>query len=221
MVLLSVAEPARRILRVEGKDDSAIVRSLCARHRITPVFPVQERGGVEEIVKGLAVDLRAPDLARYGVVLDANGDPGARWAAIRRILQEAGYTDVPVELQAEGAIVNPPPARPRFGAWIMPNNESTGAVEDFAAALVPTGDRLWERAVAAVDGIPSGERRFPEVRRRKAEVHTWLAWQEYPGSPMGQAIGKGDLDGNAPIAVRFVDWLRRLMLDDDGPAERP
>jgi len=40
-------------------------------------------------------------------------------------------------------------------------------------------------------------------------MHTWLAWQESPGSPMGQAIGKGDLDANAPAAVAFVAWLRR------------
>jgi hypothetical protein len=89
---------------------------------------------------------------------------------------------------------------------------------------VPDGDALWTRAGDAIDSIPEHERRFPPVRRSKALIHTWLAWQEEPGSPMGQAIGKRDLDGSAPAAQRFVEWLRRLMLDapaqDDAGADR-
>jgi hypothetical protein len=104
-----------------------------------------------------------------------------------------------------------------FGAWIMPDNGSTGALEDFAAALVPASDTLWTRAGEAVDAIPDEERRFPEVRRSKVHMHTWLAWQEHPGSPMGQAIGKGDLDAQAPAAQRFIAWLRRMMVDDLPP----
>ncbi|HST61263.1 MAG TPA: DUF3226 domain-containing protein, partial [Longimicrobium sp.] len=56
-------------------------------------------------------------------------------------------------------------------------------------------------------------RRFSPVHRSKALIHTWLAWQEQPGSPMGQAIGKRDLDAQAPQAQRFVAWLQRLMVD--------
>jgi hypothetical protein len=31
---------------------------------------------------------------------------------------------------------------------------------------------------------------------------------------MGQAIGQGSLPANAPDALRFVAWLRRLMIED-------
>ncbi len=96
----------------------------------------------------------------------------------------------------------------------MPDNGSPGALEDFAAMLVPAGDALWLRAGEAVDSIPEQARLFPAGRRSKAHMHTWLAWQEQPGSPMGQAIGKGDLDAHAPAAQRFVAWLRRLMVDE-------
>ncbi len=104
-----------------------------------------------------------------------------------------------------------------FGAWIMPDNAAAGALEDFTASLVPPDDALWRRAGEAVDSIPEEHRRFPPVRRSKAHIHTWLAWQESPGSPMGQAITKGDLDANAPAAMEFVGWLRRLFVDDPAP----
>lgn len=210
-----------RMLWVEGKDDSAIVQSLCAAHLLPHAFGVEDKGGAERVLDGFYVELRAAEVERFGLVVDANGDAAGRWRAIRNRLLDEGYAEVPETLAPDGMIVRGTEHRPRFGAWIMPDNGSAGAVEEFAAALVPAGDRLWEHAVAAVAGIPTGERRFPELRRRKAEVHTWPAWQEYPGSPMGQAIGKGDLDGNAPLAVRFVTWLRRLMLEDDPPAARP
>ena len=96
----------------------------------------------------------------------------------------------------------------------MPDNGSPGALEDFAAWLVPVEDALWAQAGEAVDAIPFEFRRFPEIRRSKAQIHTWLAWQESPGSPMGQAITKGDLDARAPLAEAFVGWLRRLMVSD-------
>jgi hypothetical protein len=181
------------------------------------VFRVQAKNGVDEVLDTFFTGLRAPTAERFGVVVDANGDPHARWKSIRGTLQAEGYVDVPETLQPDGVIVPGTPHRPAFGAWIMPDNGSPGALEDFAAALVPAGDPLWTRACEVVDAIPEEERRFPSVRRSKARVHTWLAWQEHPGSPMGQAIGKGDLDAQAPAAQRFVAWLRRLMVEDVTP----
>jgi hypothetical protein len=209
----------RRLLWVEGKDDSAVVQSLCKLHQVPEVFRVVAKNGVEDVLDNFYTELRAPDAERLGVIVDANGNPQARWDSIRHTLETEGYENVPKQLQPEGMIVPGTPHRPMFGAWIMPDNGSTGALEDFAAALVPASDTLWRRAGEAVDAIPEEERRFPAVRRSKVHMHTWLAWQEQPGSPMGQAIGKGDLDAQAPAAQRFIAWLRRLMVDDaDTPA---
>lgn len=207
----------RRLIWVEGKDDSAVTQSLCAVHELPKLFEVVAKTGVDELLSTFFTAVRVPDAERFGIVVDANGNAQGRWDSIRRTLEAEGYENLPATISADGIIVASVPHRPVFGAWIMPDNGSSGALEDFAAALVPTGDPLWTRAVEVVDAIPGEERRFPPVRASKARVHTWLAWQEHPGSPMGQAIGKGDLDAQAPAAQRFVAWLRRLMVEDVTP----
>lgn len=213
----SARQRQRRQVWVEGKDDSAVVQSLCRSHQLPHVFSVISQEGVDELLAAFYTELRAPGMERFGVIVDANGNAQARWDSIRKTLQEEGFADLPVRPQPNGVIIPGSPHRPVFGAWIMPDNGSPGALEDFVAALVPAGNTLWMRAGEAVDAIPTQERRFPEVRRSKAHMHTWLAWQEQPGSPMGQAIGKRDLDAQAPQAQRFVAWLRRLMVDPAAP----
>nr|WP_254435729.1 DUF3226 domain-containing protein [Dolichospermum sp. UHCC 0260] len=45
----------------------------------------------------------------------------------------------------------------------------------------------------------------------KAIIHTYLAWQDEPGYPMGQAITKQSLRPHTDIAIKFTDWLTRLF----------
>jgi hypothetical protein len=63
----------------------------------------------------------------------------------------------------------------------------------------------------AIDNIPSRHRRFSDVRAAKARIHTWLAWQEEPGKPFGQAISARYLDPNLPAANTFATWLQRTF----------
>ena len=203
----------QRVLWVEGKDDDAVVQSLCERHRVPQVFRIENKRGVENIREGLAVEVRSRALECFGVVVDANGDVAGRWSSIRDALLSVGYRDVPNHPASEGVVLHPPPARPRFGAWVMPHNTTPGMLEDFAAALVPPGDFLWAYAGEVIDKLPKEHRRFSAAELPKARMHTWLAWQEGPGSPMGQAITKGDLDAFAPAAQKFVGWLRRLFVE--------
>lgn len=211
---VSAPTSARRLLWVEGKDDNAVIQSLAARARLPQLFRVQEKNGVDKLLDGLRVELRARTLERFGIVVDANGDPQSRWESIRAILTGEGYADVPLHPPGEGAIIPPPRGLPLFGAWLMPDNGSPGALEEFVTLLIPPGDALLSHASVVVDSIPAEIRRFSPLRRQKALIRTWLAWQEDPGSPMGQAITKGDLDARAPAAQRLIAWLRRLMLDE-------
>ena len=47
--------------------------------------------------------------------------------------------------------------------------------------------------------------------RCKHLSHTWLAWQETAGMPMGQAITARVLRHDCAIALTFVKWLQHLF----------
>jgi hypothetical protein len=206
-------------LWVEGKDDQHVVLSLLEHHQVPEVFKVIDRKGVENLLDALRVQLaQGSDVARIGIVVDADMDVEARWAAIRNVLLRSGYQTIPEHPEPGGTILREA-ERPVFGAWLMPENTAPGMLEDFTAALVPQGDFLWRHAGEVIDGIPAEHRRFTDGHRAKAHMRTWLAWQEDPGAPMGLAITKRYLNADAPQARRFIDWLTRLMVDQEQGAE--
>ncbi|HEX8391752.1 MAG TPA: DUF3226 domain-containing protein [Longimicrobium sp.] len=199
-------------LLVEGKDDKHVVWGLCESYGVPQTFDVKDAEGLDPLLDLISVQLRGSGIERVGVVADADSEVASRWASIERILRTHGYEDVPSAPVAEGTIVLQS-GKPVVGVWLMPDNTTAGMLEDFVAALIPARDPLLSRAADAVDNIPVEERRFSPAHRSKALIHTWLSWQEEPGSPMGQAIGKRDLDAEAPHAQRFMRWLTRLMVD--------
>nr|WP_233258533.1 DUF3226 domain-containing protein [[Phormidium] sp. ETS-05] len=94
----------------------------------------------------------------------------------------------------------------------MPNNQLPGMLEDFVAALIPADDALKPKVEKILREIEHEElNRYTLIHRPKALIHTWLAWQEKPGMPMGQAITARVLDGGSEIAIVFVEWLNRLF----------
>lgn len=95
----------------------------------------------------------------------------------------------------------------------MPDNRIPGMLEDFAACLIPKENALSIRAKQAVDGIPAEERVFSPTHTTKAYLHTWLAWQKDPGTPIGLAITKRFLDAAAPEAAGFLTWMSHLFVD--------
>ena len=92
----------------------------------------------------------------------------------------------------------------------MPNNETSGELEDFVAGMIPESDPVWPRSQAYIDEIPVTDRRFSDRKRLRAQVHSWLATRERPRQ-MGAAIRTGDLNIGARGAVELIDWLRRLF----------
>jgi hypothetical protein len=91
----------------------------------------------------------------------------------------------------------------------MPDNASEGALEEFAMDLVPDEDELWSYSREVIGELP--ERRFDDNDEGKAQIHTWLAWQETPREPIGRALTQDVLNPGADLAQRFVAWVRRLF----------
>ena len=101
----------RRRLLVEGKDDRAIVQSLCAVHTLPAVFEVVVKQNVHELLEKFFVELREPGVERVGIVVDANGSAAARWHSISYTLRAEGYPEVPDKLGPDGMLIDARPKR--------------------------------------------------------------------------------------------------------------
>lgn len=198
-------------LLVEGSDDEHVVKALCGHHQL-PRLDIRDCRGKSRLLESFPIQLLG-SIDCLGVVLDADQDLEASWMSLKYRLTAAGYRDLPDQPDGDGTIIEPPARTilPRVGLWLMPNNRTPGILEDFLSFLIRDSDPLWPRARAALDSIPSEEIRFDGTKRPKALIHTWLAWQDEPGRPLGQSITRKALDAETPEAMRFVEWLKRLM----------
>jgi hypothetical protein len=210
---------ASQQLLVEGKNDQHVIWALCEQYQIPETFTVElppdKTEGVESLLAALPVLLNEKKLKTLGIVVDADQDLAARWQSIRDRLIASDYpkADIPNSPLTEGWVYQPKDVYlKRVGVWVMPNNQLPGMLEDFVALLMPADDSLRPKAEEILREIEGeGLNRYGEIHHAKALIHTWLAWQETPGMPMGQAITARVLQRESPIAQVFADWLQRLF----------
>jgi hypothetical protein len=205
-------------LLVEGKNDRHVIWALCQQYQLPETFSVevpQEEGteGVDALLNGLPERLKAENLRRLGIVVDADRNLSGRWQSLKDKLSSIGDRDIPQSPPPEGWVCAPSdPYLPRVGVWLMPNNQLPGMLEDFVAYLIPPGDTLHPKAEAILQELEqAGLNRYSLIPHPKALIHTWLAWQEKPAMPMGQAITAQVLRCDCPIALIFIEWLKHLF----------
>ena len=93
----------------------------------------------------------------------------------------------------------------------MPNNDDKGMIEDFVKQLIPSNDKLMPVVDSVLDGIESKSlNEYKTIHKAKARIHTWLAWQKSPGTPMGLAIKKTYLKTDNQMCLLFVNWINKL-----------
>ena len=197
-------------LLVEGPDDAQVFFHLLRHYGLHRQINIEHKAGIHRLLDQLDIELERSGLGRLGIIVDADTDIGTRWQSLRDRLIRCGYSNMPVEPQPQGTIVKKG-ERPIVGIWLMPDNTIPGMLENFISSLVPPDDLLWPMANTIVQQVIVKDRRFPVTQTIKAHLHTWLAWQEEPGKPMGQAIAKHYFDANAPYAQRLINWLRQLF----------
>lgn len=203
----------KKILLVEGKDDEHVLKHICGTRGVGKLDEVKDHGSVDNLLESIPVRLKACEEGDIvGVVIDADTDLAARWQSLRDRLNNVGYEGIIENPDRTGTVLDPPEDKllPRVGIWIMPNNGSIGILEDFLLFLVPPDNQLLAHVCASVNAIPKGDQRFKDLDKPKAVIHTWLAWQEKPGKPLGTAITAKFLDPNVAEADVLVAWLRRL-----------
>lgn len=200
-----------RALLVEGNDDKHVIQQLLAWNKVGTLLAREEIidcTGYESLIENLELRLKTggPDLI-IGAVVDADTDPAGRWQSIRDRFSR--YAKLPDQMPERGLIISTE-REVRFGLWLMPDNRLPGMLEDFYQSLIPEDDHLIGHARATVAGLPP-PRRFSDRHEQKAVVHSWLAWQEDPGTPLGLSIRKTYADGAATAADPFMDWMRTLF----------
>lgn len=195
-----------RLLLVEGADDEHVIRHLHEQTQGTVSFDIEQLGGIAQIREEIEAQAKAPGRTALGIVVDANSDTAARWQSIKDALLWADI-QLPLTPDPLGTVVPPSAAGvPKVGVWLMPDNQASGEIEDFLAALIPTGDEVWQLAQQYVEHVPSDQLRKPA----KARLHAWLAVRT-EGGRLGTSISAGAFDLRQPAAQSFLEWLRRVF----------
>ena len=208
-----------RKLLVEGATERRVIPYLMEANGITwepggtPVVHIAPNNGADQLLKRGVIqsELAASGLEALGVVIDANGDAGRRWSQIRNRCPDE-LDELPNEIPEGGLNVCHRDGRPRFGVWIMPDNRFEGMLEDFLLRLIPDEHgTLYDLARSCVAEAACNGASFKGTHTKKAEIHTWLAWQDQPGSQLHEAVKHRVLDPTKPESHAFVDWFRRLF----------
>lgn len=215
----------KNYLFVEGSDDMNVFIHLLNYHDISSRdraskklfknkdehFEIRPHNGFPDLLQKFKIEMKG-DVAnnRYGIVVDADTEIADRWKSLMGVLKDASYNSMP-HIPDAGGIFIEQDGLPTIGIWLMPNNKLPGAIEEFISFLGLEDDVLWPIAKNALQEAMIVKCNFKPTYVTKAHLHTWLAWQEEPGTPMGQAITKKYVEAQASHALLLVNWFRKVF----------
>lgn len=211
-------EVDKSVLLVEGKDDQHVIWSLLEQYQVPELFVVKDCDGIENLLRDVSLRLTTPTMYKnIGVVMDADVNIKGRYDAFRSVLESTGMYDFSqIGLSETGTLIKPSDDNfPVFGLWLMPNNQSNGMLEDFVMTLADENDVLMSESDTVLASLEQRSlNRYTPEHRSKAKIHTYLAWQEEPGKPMGQAITSRVLHAESESAKVFIEWIKRLFIPE-------
>ncbi|MEM6251781.1 MAG: DUF3226 domain-containing protein [Cyanobacteria bacterium P01_D01_bin.156] len=201
-----------KVLLVEGDNDCHVVMALCQAHTVPETFGIYQCGSDDQVLSRLNALIISPDPPDViGVMLDADSPSlSGRWKSVQQKLRHYSY-EIPDTPTPNGTFVESESEEPKLGFWLMPNNQDSGMLDDFCMELAEESSlQCAQKCVeqAQTQGLTT----FKSVHRSKAIIHTYLAWHDEPGTPLGRAITKQALRPNTEIAIRFTDWLKALFV---------
>ena len=207
-------EDTDKILLVEGINDCHVVMNLCEKHKLPDIFGIHQCKGNNGVLKRLNSLISRPNPPQIiGVMLDVDNHKNhtleSRWQSVTDKLKHYNYC-LPITPDINGTIVAGIEDKPKLGFWFMPNNQDCGMLEDFCAELAEPLSLVFAQECVA-QARSQGLTTFKEVHTTKAVIHTYLAWQDEPGYPLGKAISSQALRSNNDIATKFTNWLNNLF----------
>ena len=199
-------------LLVEGNDEMQVINRITTISSL-PRLPIHNACGIVNLLDEIETQIDVPDRRALGIIVDANDDLTARWQSVSHQLALSSVI-LPQSPDPAGTIIPPTQSdMPRVGVWLWPDNQSHGELEDFIISLIPENDPVWPLSEEYIDNIlDRGLNEFAQGKKSRAQVHAWLAVRDEPRQ-MGQAIESRDLSANAPTFTAFVNWLKRLFVE--------
>ena len=214
---MRIEEKSNKKLLVEGNDDQHVIWALCKckdKEFNIPKekeFDVIDCEGINELYKEIPVRLKQSNIETLGIIIDADTDINNRWINIKNIFLKQGF-HIPDDLPSTGLVLSNDDIK--IGVWIMPNNNINGMLEDFISFLIPEDDKLLPIVRTTLNDIESKKlNNYSSIHRSKAEIHSWLAWQKEPGTPMGFSITKRYLTTDNESCKQLINWLKELFID--------
>lgn len=196
-------------LLVEGKDDLHVISALCMKYALPENFDIIDCDGIENLTEQIPQRLKQSSIKTIGIIVDADTDIKNRWDSLNSTLEAQGFK-LPTEIPSDGLIINQ--NNVNVGVWIMPNNNLNGMLEDFISFLVPKEDKLLPIVKSTLNNIEAENlNSYPLIHKSKAIIHTWLSWQEDPGTPMGLGITKRYLNTDEETCTRLINWIKQLF----------
>lgn len=208
----------QNILLVEGKEDLLTIPYLIESHGISwdsdarraPIW-IEQYEGYSNLLQPdvIYTELQSSGLQALGIMIDADEDLANRWQQLRMACLPY-ISALPNQIPDTGLICNASSGT-RFGAWIMPNNQSCGMLETFLSYMIPeSGEALWQYSQEVVQEAKKRGALFIDNHLDKANIYTWLAWQKPPGQPFSYALKDRILDPQHSKSQSFVNWFKRL-----------
>ncbi|QLO16959.1 hypothetical protein HV183_26570 (plasmid) [Citrobacter freundii] len=223
----------KNILLVEGSNDKAFFERVCKKHGLNytvqvsnPVdFVPSSQGGFNSkqgVINSLTTLLplledEDSSINKIAIILDADitgSNNGGFSSTISQIEVKAGefkynnhsHCNPGVELKHSDKNMH------SLGVWIMPDNKSDGAIEHWIKDKIIESERkLFEHACDIVSKLPVTK--FSDSSIAKAELATWLSWQNQPGRTVAYTLKDGNelIDINDIKYKNLIDWLKAFF----------
>lgn len=204
-------------LIVEGEQDKRVIPEFIeakgipwGETRETAIVDIEVYGNNQFINSDfIGTELKASGLTNLGLILDADDNPSGCWESIKNACEKI-MPDFPQQLPKTG-LIHKTNTGIKFGVWIMPDNQQQGMLETFLSYMITDENKqIWQYAQEVVKEANNRGASFKDSHFDKANIYTWLAWQNEPGRQLHQAIKERILNPNHPKADVFFNWFKAL-----------
>jgi len=215
---------AQRLI-VEGKDDAIVLSNILKRKQISPPkgytneFKFKQEfiinaNGDSKIKTSLKEELQSPDVERIGIIIDADDKvPENRFKSLIDFIEKETDEDLSNAVLTPEGFFHQLKDERTIGIWVMPDNQNNGYLENFVGMMMEDSNLTWQFAQEKVAELLEKDFcKFTDTKKQKALVHTYLAWQETPGLPMGTAVKAGFINIENPLIESFANWFKNTFI---------